>query len=334
MSGGRRRSLSVALAVAIGGALLYLSLRNIDWAEVLRMLSGTRLRWLAPLLLLPALDIFVRALRWKLLLIPVRAASWRALFGLEAVGLGLNNILLLRVGELARAYLGGKRLGVPGLSVLSTILVERLCDAAALFTLFAAVSFAIAEVVSRQLRMAALAGVAVLLLILLGVTSVERLLERWDPWVRFEASHPRIHRLLMELVLGTGALRSPGRAAAIAGLSLLLWVCDAAIFWAAGRALGMEGLTYLKSVAVMTTAAAASALPALPGGFGNFEAGVKAVLVHFGYAPEAAIGYATLAHLSMFVVVTSIGLFFLNRFGHGLQSLGREMTTAGEEWRR
>ncbi len=334
MSGAGKRSLSVALAVLIGGVLLYLSLRDIDWAEVLRMLSRTRTRWLAPLLFLPALDIVVRALRWKLLLVPVTAASWRALFGLEAVGLGLNNILFLRIGELARAYLAGKRLGVPGLSVLSTILVERLCDAAALFTLFSAVSFAISEVISPQLRWAALAGVAALLIILLGVTSVERLLERWEPWVRFEASHPRIHRLLMELVLGTGALRSPGRACAIASLSLLLWVCDAAIFWAAGRALGLEGLTYLKSVAVMTTAAAASALPALPGAFGNFEAGVKAILVHFGYAPEAAIGYATLAHLSMYVVVTSMGLFFLNRFGHGLRSLGREMTSAGEEWRK
>lgn len=329
---GSRRGASILLAVLVGGFLLALAVRGVEWPEVARMLSRADPLWLAPLLLLPALDIVVRALRWKLLLAPVKEADWTALFGLEAVGLGLNNILFLRIGELARAYLGGKRLGVPGLSVLSTILVERLCDAAALFALFSAASLLIPEAVPRPLRWAAPAAVAALLGVLGGVTSLERLLAAWGPWKRFEASHPRVHRLLRELVTGTGALRSPARAAAVAALSLLLWVCDATIFWAAGRSLGLEGLGYLKSVAVMTTAAAASALPALPGAFGNFEAGVKAVLVHFGYAPEAAIGYATLAHLSMYVVVTSMGLFFLHRLGHGLGSLGREMKAAGEEW--
>ena len=98
------------------------------------------------------------------------------------------------------------------------------------------------------------------------------------------------------------------------------------LFWTAARALGVEpALGFFASVAVVACAAGASALPAMPGAFGNFEAFVKYVLIKFGYAKPLAVGYAALVHLTMYSVVTALGLVYLYRMGHTFASLRKAL---------
>jgi len=329
---GLKRGFSILVAVGVSFGLLYYAFRNVDFSDVARILAGAKLGWLPLLIALPALDIWVRAVRWRLLLAPlVKTDSW-TLFKLESVGLGLNNLAFLRLGEFARGYFAGEVLGVPVWSALSTILVERLCDTTALLILFGVGSAWLSAVISPALRHGVLIGAAVVAAVLLGVTTIEHALERFDAWRRLEARHPRVHRLIQELILGTRALRSPGRAAAVAGLSFSLWLCDGLLYWAAAQALDFNpSLGYLHAIAVLTAAAGACVIPAAPGAFGNLEAGVKALLEHFGYGPDIAIGYAALVHLSAYVVVTSLGVVFLHRFGHTLAGLGRRLGEARRE---
>ena len=327
-----KRAIPVALAAAFSLALLYFAFRNVDFPDVAHILGSTKLEWLPLLLALPVLDIWVRAVRWRLLLEPVVKTQAWTLFKLESVGLGLNNLLFLRLGEFARGYFAGKVLGIPVWSALSTILVERLCDTTALLILFGVSSIWLGEVISPALRHGVFLGAGAVAAVLFGVTTIEHALERFDAWRRLEARHPRVHRLIEELILGTRALRSPGRAAAVAALSFALWLCDALLFWATARALDFDrSLGYLHSVAVLTAAAGACAIPAVPGAFGNFEAGVKAILGHFGYGANLSIGYAALIHLVMYAVVTSLGIVFLHRFGYSLAGLGRALGEARAE---
>lgn len=327
-----KRWLSAAAAVAVSGALLWFAFRNVDVAESLRILRATRPLWLVPAVLFMLLDLGLRTLRWVLLLAPVAPASFWVLFRLECVGLGLNNLLLLRLGEFARGYFTSKTLKVPLWSVMATILVERLTDVLALFTLFALVSHWSPSPLPAALVLGALAIAAAAILLLFGVSTVEHVLEGFEWWRRLEGSHPRLHRLIRELIVGTRSLRSLPRALAVAALSYGLWLSDAASFCVVARALGFEPpLRLLSSVVVLASAAAASALPSLPGGFGNFEAGVKAMLVHHGYGADLAVVYATLMHLVGYVVVTSLGLFFLHRFGYSLSGLGRSLGAAKSE---
>ncbi|MBI5245516.1 MAG: flippase-like domain-containing protein [Elusimicrobia bacterium] len=330
-----KRAVPVVAAAAISFALLFFAFRNVDFTEVLRILRGTRIEWLPALFALPVFDLWVRAVRWKLLLKPVVKTSAWTLFKLESVGLGLNNLLFLRLGEFARGYFTGIALDIPVWSALSTILVERLCDATALLILFGVGSAWLSDVISQALRRSVLLAVACAVFVLFGVTTIEHALDHFEVWRRLQTRHPRLHRLIEELILGTRALRSPGRAAAVAGLSFTLWLCDACLYWATAQALGFDpALSYLRSVAVLTAAAGACALPAMPGAFGNFEAGVKALLVHFGYSAESSIGYAALIHLVMYAVVTSLGILFLHRFGYSLAGLGRKLGEARAETNR
>jgi uncharacterized protein (TIRG00374 family) len=327
-----KRGLSIVLAAGVSFGLLYFAFRNVDFGDVVDILRGTRLGWLPVLLALPVMDIWVRAVRWRLLLAPVTKTSSWTLFKLESVGLGLNNLAFLRLGEFARGYFAGEILGIPVWSALSTILVERLCDTTALLLLFWVSSIWLSDVISAALRHGVLFGAAGVAAVLFGVTTFEHALERFEAWRRLQARHPRMHRLIEELILGTRALRSPSRAAAVAGLSFALWLCDALLYWAAAQALDFNpSLGYLRSVAVLTAAAGACVVPAAPGSFGNFEAGVKTLLEHFGYGADLSIGYAALVHLAAYAVVTSLGIWFLRRFGYSLAGLGRRLGEARRE---
>ncbi|HAH07974.1 MAG TPA: hypothetical protein DCM05_15860 [Elusimicrobia bacterium] len=327
-----KRTLSVAAAVLISFVLLAYAFRNVDFREVFRILSGVRLGWLPLLVAVGVSDLWIRAWRWKLLLAPVAEAGSWTLFKLQAVGLGLNNLLFLRIGEFARGYFAGKVLGIGLWSALSTILIERLCDMAALLVLFGVSSASLGTAISPALRHGALFAAAGVLVLLFGVTMAEHALDRLEAWKRLPERHPKVHRLVEELILGSKALRAPGRAAGVAALSFALWLCDALIYWGGAQALGFDPpISYPRAVSVLAAAAGAVALPALPGAFGNFEAGVKAILVHYGYNSELALSYATFLHLVMYAVVTSLGIFFLHGLGYNLAGLGRRLGEAQAE---
>lgn len=318
---GWKDALTAAAAAAFGAALLVYALRDVEGEKVLAALAAVRLGWLPVLALFPLADLAVRALRWRLLLEPVaRAGAWK-LFELEAVGLGLNNLIFFRVGELARAYLAGRELEVPVLSVLANILVERLLDSAALLALFGLSALAMPELIPPRLAHLALAGLAAIVLGLAGVAWVDGFLKGSKVWRGRLARFPRLARLVDELVLGTCALRAPRAALAICALSFALWLVDGGIYWATARAMAAPPLSYPQSLTVVTAAAAGSALPAVPGAWGNVEAAIKEALTRFGYPADLAVALATLAHLVMYVVVTTTGILSLYGLGHTFSSL-------------
>jgi uncharacterized protein (TIRG00374 family) len=326
------RVLSILLAVAVGGALFAYAFHGIRLGELVETLSGFSPGWLPVLAALPFMDLFIRAVRWRLLLAPVvRAGVWE-LFQFEAIGLAINNILFLRVGELARGVVAGQELGVHTLSVLATIVVERLCDTAALMGLFVAGSFLLHEGVDPWLRGMALALFLAIVLVLALITAAGARFRESAPWL---SAHPRTSRVLEDLILGTRALRSWPSALGVAGLSLGLWFCDAGIFWAASRGMGFAPpMSWVDSMITLTIAAVGTALPAVPGAFGNYEATVCMALQHLGYPRSLALSLATFVHVLGYVIVTSVGITFLYRLGHTFSSLRRvlhrDAAAAGE----
>ena len=85
--------------------------------------------WVALLVVFVAVDILLRAVRWRVLLAPiargpVQATSSRSLL----VGYLANNILPARLGEIVRSHDLGERTGLSRSTILGTIVVERVVD--------------------------------------------------------------------------------------------------------------------------------------------------------------------------------------------------------------
>jgi uncharacterized membrane protein YbhN (UPF0104 family) len=326
----KRRALSVLAAAAGTGFCLWLALRKVALAKLAAALAGANWLWLAPMAAIVLLDLAVRGARWRVLLSRARpGASVAELTRLEAVGIAVNNVLFARLGEFARAVLAGRRLRIPTVAALASVAVERAFDVAALLTIFLiattfAPGFALDAV--RAGAAAVLAAAVVSLVLLAAAESwvaeggwIERLLRPW----------PKLHALVEQLVLGAAVLRSPAAAAEVAAWSLLLWTVDAGVYWAGARALGFgDKMSYARAVLTLSWAGASSAIPAAPGAIGTFEAVVANIVGKFGVGAEPALAYALVCHMTMFLIVTVLGLALLSRLGLSLTELRGEVSKA------
>ena len=203
-----KRRLSIALGLAGTAFFLWIALRQARLGDVSRALAGARWGWLAPMIVIIYLDLLVRGLRWRVLLSRARAdAPVLELTRLEAIGLGVNNVVFLRLGELARAVLAARRLELPLPAALASVVVERALDVSALLAIFSVASRLAPGYVLPSARTAAavvLCGaVAALVVLAFAEASVaeggfiERTLRPW----------PKVHRLVAQLALGAAVLR-------------------------------------------------------------------------------------------------------------------------------
>ncbi|MDE2142425.1 MAG: flippase-like domain-containing protein [Elusimicrobia bacterium] len=322
-----RKLLSAVLGLAGTAFFLWLALKDVSLSQLSSALAGAKWVWLIPMAAIVYLDLFVRAVRWRVLLSRARpgASTWE-LFRLEAIGLGVNNVLFLRLGELARGVLAARRLNISAFAALASVVVERALDVAALLAIFIVASGMAPGYAPQGVRVAAevvLAGAVVALALLaLAETAVgpggfvERALRSW----------PKVHELASQLALGATVLREPLTALNAAGLSLLLWSVDAGLYWAGARALGLGALMdYPRAVLTLSWAGATSAIPAAPGAIGSFEKIVATIVHQFGAAPEQALAYALVCHMVMYLLVTVTGLVLLYRLGLSLTDLRAEV---------
>ena len=322
-----KRALTAALGLAVTVFFLWLALRHVRLGELTKALAGANWAWLIPMALIVYLDLFVRAARWRVLLSIARPdAPVLELARLEAIGLGVNNVLFLRLGELARGLLAARRLRMSAFAALASVVVERALDVAALLTIFIVASALAPGFVPPSVRVGAelllVGAISALAVLALAETAVadggfiERALRPW----------PKVHELVEQLSLGAAVLRQPLAALQAGALSLALWSVDAGVYWAGARALGLGALMdYPRSVLTLSWAGAAAALPAAPGGIGTFESFVESILTQFGATAEQAFAYALVCHAVMFLLVTVTGLILLYRIGLSLAELRGEV---------
>lgn len=145
------------VVVQLGGiglaiVLLYLALRNVDFSGMWHALETAEYWWLIPLFASTVIGHFLRAVRWRMLLdaLPDSESSvQRAPIGLgnafAAVMIGyLLNMVIPRIGEVARTANLSSKTGLRFSSVFGTVVVERLLDFVTLLAILGVVAFVLA----------------------------------------------------------------------------------------------------------------------------------------------------------------------------------------------
>ena len=91
-----------------------------------------------PLMLLGLYGFFwLKAIRWRLLLEPVRPLQTRQVAPAMMIGFMGNNIFPAHLGEFIRVYFLGREFGVPKTAVFSSVVLERVFDVIAILFLLA-----------------------------------------------------------------------------------------------------------------------------------------------------------------------------------------------------
>ena len=117
------------IGIVVSLFFLWVAFRQVsDVGHLAEALGSANYLWLAPAVALYLLGLLVRALRWRILLLPIARIPTGPLFGILSIGFLVNNVLPARLGEIARAILVGRRHGVSRSAALATVVVERIFD--------------------------------------------------------------------------------------------------------------------------------------------------------------------------------------------------------------
>jgi glycosyltransferase 2 family protein len=332
------------LGILISVALIYWVLRGVDLGEVWVALQDAN-GWLLLLAVAVATSGFLlRALRWKLLLHPLRPGTLlRHRFAAVNIGFAANNLLPARVGEFARAWAISRLEPVPASGALGSLVVERLLDGVAVLSLLVVAillpSFPKEATVAGQPLGEMMQILALLLGIILALVLLLLLFPRWvlrgvDALAR--KMPERAGRLLTEglrsFLGGLQALQNPRLLVGALVWSFVFWGWNAVSFWLAMHAFGIEA-GYGTALFVQGVVAFGVAVPSAPGFFGTFHAAVMVALGEvFGVADGTTLAFAFGYHLGGFIPVTVLGVWYAARMGLSMRALseaGSEVREAG-----
>src|ERR1700716_2835845 len=123
------RALPFFVPFVISAGLLYLVVRSVasEPGQVLAALAAADWRLLPVAIGLYFVGVWLRSARWGLLL-PGHLVTTSTLFRALVVGFTVNNLLPLRMGEIARAYLLSRWCRISYGSTVASLLVERVLD--------------------------------------------------------------------------------------------------------------------------------------------------------------------------------------------------------------
>lgn len=310
-----QRSVIYTTGVVLGVVFLFLALRGADLGEVAHIVIEY-VSWQMILLFLVPYSLFfwLKNVRWSLLLRPHRQVDSAALLPITVVGYAANVLFPMQLGEVARAYLAGRRLESDTAPLLTSIALERVFD---LLALIVCVGFAVPvlENLSGTVRAASnvMAIVAGLGLIVLGLyvwrtnsvlAGVDRLLRPAPPKMRSWTV-----KQLEKGASGLHALRKARLLGGVAALSLCMWAVMTVACLVALRTVQIEaGLAM--AVVTLFLSVVGLALPTSPGFIGTIQIAFVLALVPFGidrdHALAASIYYNALITIPPLLVAAGV----------------------------
>jgi glycosyltransferase 2 family protein len=297
---------SIALAVA----LLYYSLRGVEWARVWSIIADARWGYVVAAALIVCVSSTLRALRWRILLNAEANLSVWTVFRATMAGYLGNNFLPARAGEVIRSLLISRRSNLSKTYVLTTALSERLMDVIALVL---ASSIVLMGVHPKPAWMAGLSRSMAIVATLgaLTVTVVPHTGNLLTSLLGSLPLRPRLHAKLVglseQVLLGMRAFHDWGRFGGFVLLTAAIWGCDAFSAMVGSRALGLN-LTLSVAMLLLTGLGLGSALPSTPGYVGIYQFVAVSVLVPFGVGKDAALAFILITQAVGYVVVVVLGL--------------------------
>ncbi|MHB0875267.1 MAG: lysylphosphatidylglycerol synthase transmembrane domain-containing protein [Anaerolineae bacterium] len=302
------------IGLAFSAVCLWLATRGVDLREMVRSLGAANPFWLLLAVASVAVTFWLKAVRWRLLFEePVRPSLSRS-FAVLCIGLFVNAFFPARLGEIARALLVGQETGRS--YTLGTIVVEKVAD----LVLFAAMTVVLLARLSLPewlleparasmvLMAVAVVGCAVLAwkggFALRILALVSRLLpEQWAAWLSRQASQG---------LASLEVLRRPRVVAGVLGWSAVIWVLGAVTNYVVFVAVGIEPMV-LPAVLLLVVLQAGVAVPSSPGRLGVFHYLAIITLSLFAVGKDEALVYAVALHLSVYLPMIVLGLWYMWR---------------------
>jgi glycosyltransferase 2 family protein len=318
---------------AVSMVFAYFFFRNVDLRELWIAFQSVNYIYTLPIMLINLLSLWIRAVRWRYLLSPIKRVGLPELFKATAIGFMANNILPARIGELVRAFLLGDREKISKSACLATLVVERLFDGFTILLLFLGVLLFMPFpentalfLTPKRIKMIAwfsflFYSLVLVVLILLRFHNhrLNRLIGQMLKPFPARVSN-RILEIINSFVFGLEVLRHKKDILVVKGYSLLLWIVLTLCVYLLFLGFGLH-LTLLQAFFVEIVLIFGVSIPSAPGYIGTFHWACAAGLAFFGIEPNLAKTFSIILWLTYFLPITLLGMVVLWQEGLSLRAI-------------
>ncbi len=299
------------ISFLITAFLFFFLLKDIDFILFFKYLREGNPALVAVAVSVYLFSFVIRGLRWKLLISHLGSFKTGELAMLTVSGYAVNNIMPVRIGEFARAWVTGKTKNVSRTAVLASIFVERVFDgltiAAILFIMIFLYPF------PQNIKTLGLMAFAFFLLLFLFIM-VGTFSQKPFKILQFIRDKVPASGFMVDVaekfLKGASSIKSTRIFIAATVLSFGVWAVELAVYVMITKAFNVDvpAVGYL----LMLCAANLGMLAApTPGGLAVFQAAIVYSLKFFSILYEKRMAVAIVLHMSQIIPVTIIGLLWL-----------------------
>lgn len=285
--------------------------------------------------LIPSLIVFIilywaRALRWKMLILPIKPVKIGQLYSPLMVGF-MAGVLPARIGELVRAYLLAKSQSITFASSLATIVVERLFDLVFLLLMFAWLlafqsdiwdpnitwsGFAVRDIAFQfgLFSIILIAGLLVFIYLLIRHKAKAVELVHWFLKPFPQNWKDKSEHLIESFSEGLAVVKDLRSLANIALATALVWGLIVLSYYPLYWAYDLQDKSIASVVLVVVMICILITVLPTPAFLGSFNAGVLIALHQIlGESEVAAVSFGMVAWTMNFAVIMLGGLYFIVR---------------------
>jgi len=296
------------LALSILG--LWYALHQFNWSEFIDALSNVNYWYLVLVVAIQFFAIWIRAVRWGWLLLPIQKLPTKSLFDATMIGYFGNNVLPLRMGEILRAYVISNNYKISTSKILGTLVVDRILDLLALMV------FAIFFVFNSDLLN--IPQWAITLSIILTVILFGSLIYvggKNPDWSSIKERRKvfnsnigsKIFDIFANLISGLAVLKQTPKKFGVYSFILVLWGLYYLSFVFMVKAVGLN-LSMMDVGVLYVVLTIAISIPAAPGYVGTYHAVCVATLTNlYSIDLAASQAFAIVSHAIVFIPFVIVG---------------------------
>jgi uncharacterized protein (TIRG00374 family) len=317
----------LTVGIIFGAALVYLSIRGINFQDVATGFKTVRYGYVLSVLIILLLMQALRSWRWGVILSPMEKVDQLSLFSVTSVGFLAIIAFPARIGELARPYLIANKSQIGMSAAVGTILVERVFDClTVLFILVIALFFI--PLPTWLIR----SGVAFLLITLIIFAVMIFMIMKREVSLRAlnslfrklpEKYTLKLNHLFHQLIDGFKIIIDIKLFLYVALLSILIWLIDVTAIYLMFLAFGFT-LPPAAAFVVMIVLMIGITIPTAPGLIGNWHYSCILGLSLFDIPKADAFAFSVIFHFIAVGIVIILGMMFLPFNKFSLSDLSRQ----------
>lgn len=307
------KKLNVIIGILISLICLILAFWKVNPTDVIAGFKKADFIFILPMIIVILLYCIVRTYRWRLIFKPHPLPGFKNLFSSIMIGIMTNNIMPAKVGEIARAFIIGKKEKL-GISLsFGTIIIERLFDFLALFFCLFVLFFIstkekafIWNLASTGSKVAFYTTLLSILLLLAGLILFKL---KTDFFIKILGKFTRIKHWLNLFAEGLKSIDDFKNALNIFLLSVICWVLQGGIMFIGLKAFDIS-IGFASSFLVLIVLALGMVIPPSPGGIGPTQLISVIALGFYGVSQSDALSFSIIFNFVSFIVTTLIGWYF------------------------